>query len=158
MAEAQASPNGTVFRDLLPRPHTPTLRLLPEEAWRSNMHLFAINSHENKVINVVPAALRDFSAAKARRIRGNADLLVYKGLLIAPYVRLKYDRIELPCEVPTDYFDYVLAFDGEEGGFPRLTTRYVFTAADGTRWLYLEPVFGFDPSRISAADISATNF
>lgn len=158
MAEAQASPTGTVFRDLLPRPHTPTLRLLPEEAWRSNMHLFAINSHENKVINVVPAALRDFSAAKARRIRGNADLLVYKGLLIAPYVRLKYDRIELPCEVPTDYFDYVLAFDGEEGGFPRLTTRYVFTAADGTRWLYLEPVFGFDPSRISAADISATNF
>lgn len=158
MAEAQASPTGTVFRDLLPRPHTPTLRLLPEEAWRSNMHLFAINSHENKVINVVPAALRDFSAAKGRRINGNAHLVEYKGALIAPYSELKYDRIALPCEVPTDYHDYVLAFDGEESGYPRLTTRYVFTAGDGTRWLYLEPVFGFDSSRVTAADISATNF
>lgn len=157
MAEAQASPNGTVFRDLLPRPHAPTLRLLPEEAWRSNMHLFAINSHENKVINVVPAALRDFSAAKGRRINGNAHLMEYKGALIAPYSPLEYDRIDLPCEVPTDYYDYVLAVDGEEGGFPRLTTRYVFTAADGTRWLYLEPVFGLDSSRITGADISATN-
>lgn len=157
MAEAQASPNGTVFRDLLPRPHAPTLRLLPEEAWRSNMHLFAINSHENKVINVVPAALRDFSAAKGRRINGNAHLMQYKGALIAPYSPLEYDRIDLPCEVPTDYYDYVLAVDGEEGGFPRLTTRYVFTAADGTRWLYLEPVFGLDSSRITGADISATN-
>lgn len=157
MAEAQASPNGTVFRDLLPRPHAPTLRLLPEEAWRSNMHLFAINSHENKVINVVPAALRDFSAAKGRRINGNAHLMEYKGALIAPYSPLEYDRIYLPCEVPTDYYDYVLAVDGEEGGFPRLTTRYVFTAADGTRWLYLEPVFGLDSSRITGADISATN-
>lgn len=156
MAEAQASPNGTVFRDLLPRPHAPTLRLLPEEAWRSNMHLFAINSHENKVINVVPAALRDFSAAKGRRINGNAHLMEYKGALIAPYSPLEYDRIDLPCEVPTDYYDYVLAVDGEEGGFPRLTTRYVFTAA-GTRWLYLEPVFGLDSSRITGADISATN-
>lgn len=157
MAEAQASPNGTVFRDLLPRPHAPTLRLLPEEAWRSNMHLFAINSHENKVINVVPAALRDFSAAKGRRINGNAHLMEYKGALIAPYSPLEYDRIDLPCEVPTDYYDYVLAVDGEEGGFPRLTTRYVFTTADGTRWLYLEPVFGLDSSRITGADISATN-
>lgn len=157
MAEAQASPNGTVFRDLLPRPHAPTLRLLPEEAWRSNMHLFAINSHENKVINVVPAALRDFSAAKGRRINGNAHLMEYKGALIAPYSPLEYDRIDLPCEVPTDYYDYVLAVDGEEGSFPRLTTRYVFTAADGTRWLYLEPVFGLDSSRITGADISATN-
>lgn len=157
MAEAQTSPNGTVFRDLLPRPHAPTLRLLPEEAWRSNMHLFAINSHENKVINVVPAALRDFSAAKGRRINGNAHLMEYKGALIAPYSPLEYDRIDLPCEVPTDYYDYVLAVDGEEGGFPRLTTRYVFTAADGTRWLYLEPVFGLDSSRITGADISATN-
>ena len=157
MAEAQASPNGTVFRDLLPRPHAPTLRLLPEEAWRSNMHLFAINSHENKVINVVPAALRDFSAAKGRRINGNAHLMEYKGALIAPYSPLEYDRIDLPCEVPTDYYDYVLAVDGEEGGFPRLTTRYVFTAADGTRWLYLEPEFGLDSSRITGADISATN-
>lgn len=157
MAEAQASPNGTVFRDLLPRPHAPTLRLLPEEAWRSNMHLFAINSHENKVINVVPAALRDFSAAKGRRINGNAHLMEYKGALIAPYSPLECDRIDLPCEVPTDYYDYVLAVDGEEGGFPRLTTRYVFTAADGTRWLYLEPVFGLDSSRITGADISATN-
>lgn len=157
MAEAQASPNGTVFWDLLPRPHAPTLRLLPEEAWRSNMHLFAINSHENKVINVVPAALRDFSAAKGRRINGNAHLMEYKGALIAPYSPLEYDRIDLPCEVPTDYYDYVLAVDGEEGGFPRLTTRYVFTAADGTRWLYLEPVFGLDSSRITGADISATN-
>ena len=157
MAEAQASPNGTVFRDLLPRPHAPTLRLLPEEAWRSNMHLFAINSHENKVINVVPAALRDFSAAKGRRINGNAHLMEYKGALIAPYSPREYDRIDLPCEVPTDYYDYVLAVDGEEGGFPRLTTRYVFTAADGTRWLYLEPVFGLDSSRITGADISATN-
>lgn len=157
MAEAQASTNGTVFRDLLPRPHAPTLRLLPEEAWRSNMHLFAINSHENKVINVVPAALRDFSAAKGRRINGNAHLMEYKGALIAPYSPLEYDRIDLPCEVPTDYYDYVLAVDGEEGGFPRLTTRYVFTAADGTRWLYLEPVFGLDSSRITGADISATN-
>lgn len=157
MAEAQASPNGTVFRDLLPRPHAPTLRLLPEEAWRSNMHLFAINSHENKVINVVPAALRDFSAAKGRRINGNAHLMEYKGALIAPYSPLEYDRIDLPCEVPTDYYDYVLAVDGEDGGFPRLTTRYVFTAADGTRWLYLEPVFGLDSSRITGADISATN-
>lgn len=157
MAEAQASPNGTVFRDLLPRPHAPTLRLLPEEAWRSNMHLFSINSHENKVINVVPAALRDFSAAKGRRINGNAHLMEYKGALIAPYSPLEYDRIDLPCEVPTDYYDYVLAVDGEEGGFPRLTTRYVFTAADGTRWLYLEPVFGLDSSRITGADISATN-
>lgn len=157
MAEAQASPNGTVFRDLLPRPHAPTLRLLPEEAWRSNMHLFAINSHENKVINVVPAALRDFSAAKGRRINGNAHLMEYKGALIAPYSPLEYDRIDLPCEVPTDYYDYVLAVDGEEGGFPRLTTRYVFTAADGTRWLYLELVFGLDSSRITGADISATN-
>lgn len=157
MAETQASPNGTVFRDLLPRPHAPTLRLLPEEAWRSNMHLFAINSHENKVINVVPAALRDFSAAKGRRINGNAHLMEYKGALIAPYSPLEYDRIDLPCEVPTDYYDYVLAVDGEEGGFPRLTTRYVFTAADGTRWLYLEPVFGLDSSRITGADISATN-
>lgn len=157
MAEAQASPNGTVFRDLLPRPHAPTLRLLPEEAWRSNMHIFAINSHENKVINVVPAALRDFSAAKGRRINGNAHLMEYKGALIAPYSPLEYDRIDLPCEVPTDYYDYVLAVDGEEGGFPRLTTRYVFTAADGTRWLYLEPVFGLDSSRITGADISATN-
>lgn len=157
MAEAQASPNGTVFRDLLPRPHAPTLRLLPDEAWRSNMHLFAINSHENKVINVVPAALRDFSAAKGRRINGNAHLMEYKGALIAPYSPLEYDRIDLPCEVPTDYYDYVLAVDGEEGGFPRLTTRYVFTAADGTRWLYLEPVFGLDSSRITGADISATN-
>lgn len=157
MAEAQASPNGTVFRDLLPRPHAPTLRLLPEEAWRSNMHLFAINSYENKVINVVPAALRDFSAAKGRRINGNAHLMEYKGALIAPYSPLEYDRIDLPCEVPTDYYDYVLAVDGEEGGFPRLTTRYVFTAADGTRWLYLEPVFGLDSSRITGADISATN-
>lgn len=157
MAEAQASPNGTVFRDLLPRPHAPTLRLLPEEAWRSNMHLFAINSHEYKVINVVPAALRDFSAAKGRRINGNAHLMEYKGALIAPYSPLEYDRIDLPCEVPTDYYDYVLAVDGEEGGFPRLTTRYVFTAADGTRWLYLEPVFGLDSSRITGADISATN-
>lgn len=157
MAEAQASPNGTVFRDLLPRPHAPTLRLLLEEAWRSNMHLFAINSHENKVINVVPAALRDFSAAKGRRINGNAHLMEYKGALIAPYSPLEYDRIDLPCEVPTDYYDYVLAVDGEEGGFPRLTTRYVFTAADGTRWLYLEPVFGLDSSRITGADISATN-
>lgn len=157
MVEAQASPNGTVFRDLLPRPHAPTLRLLPEEAWRSNMHLFAINSHENKVINVVPAALRDFSAAKGRRINGNAHLMEYKGALIAPYSPLEYDRIDLPCEVPTDYYDYVLAVDGEEGGFPRLTTRYVFTAADGTRWLYLEPVFGLDSSRITGADISATN-
>lgn len=121
------------------------------------MHLFAINSHENKVINVVPAALRDFSAAKGRRINGNAHLMEYKGALIAPYSPLEYDRIDLPCEVPTDYYDYVLAVDGEEGGFPRLTTRYVFTAADGTRWLYLEPVFGLDSSRITGADISATN-
>lgn len=114
MAEAQASPNGTVFRDLLPRPHAPTLRLLPEEAWRSNMHLFAINSHENKVINVVPAALRDFSAAKGRRINGNAHLMEYKGALIAPYSPLEYDRIDLPCEVPTDYYDYVLAVDAKK--------------------------------------------
>lgn len=158
MAEAQASPTGTVFRDLLPEPPTPTLRLLPEEAWRSNMHLFAINSHETKVINAVPAALRGFSPARARHIRGNAGLMEYEGLLIAPYSRLRYDRIELPCEVPTDNFDYVLAFDGVEGGYPHLTSRYVFTATDGTRWLYLEPVFGFDPSRVTAADISATNF
>lgn len=158
MAEAQASPTGTVFRDLLPKPHTPTLRLLPEEAWRSNMHLFAINSHETKVINAVPAALRDFSPAKARHLPGNASLMTYKGMIVAPYSKLKYDRIELPCEVPTDYFDYILAFDGDEGGFPQLTTRYVFTATDGTRWLYLEPVFGFDPSRVIAADISPTNF
>ena len=158
MAEAQASPTGTVFRDLLPKPHTPTLRLLPEEAWRSNMHLFAINSHEIKVINAVPAALRDFSPAKARHLPGNASLMTYKGMIVAPYSKLKYDRIELPCEVPTDYFDYILAFDGDEGGFPQLTTRYVFTATDGTRWLYLEPVFGFDPSRVIAADISPTNF
>lgn len=158
MAEAKVSATGTVFRDLLPQPHTPTLRLLPEEAWRSNMHLFAINSHENKVINVVPAALRDFSAANGRRINGNAGLIEYKGALIAPYTRLKYERIDLHCEVPTDYYDYVFAFDGDGGGYPRLTTRYVFTAGDGTRWLYLEPVYGFDTSRIVAADISATNF
>lgn len=152
VAKAQSSPSGTVFYDFPERPYFSALRLPPSQIWRCDMHIFAINYYRNKVINVVPAALRGFSAEKARPLDGNAGVLEFEGLLVAPDENLVYERFDMPCEVPSDYADYVFAAKGVKSGYPILVKRYKFVAADSGRWLYLEPTSAVDARLLGTAD------
>ena len=86
--EIAASPDGTVFRDVIGKDDVPTLTLRQTSAglWKHAYQMAYHNAlylHTSRMAAVVPSALADFSFNNAQPVDSTGKLFTHKGILIS---------------------------------------------------------------------------
>ncbi len=140
LAAIDASPTGTVFRDL--DPHCPKIALNypASDTWLDATQLLIVNLIQSeKAIVVVPTVLAGFTPAQSEPLPGDAEAMIFGGEIIIPdRPFLLTDGQGKPYErLFVDFADFVA--DTPEGAkkMPAFLRR--FTAGDGRAYVLVTP-------------------